>query len=184
MQEHDDEFLLSCYLDGTLSVDQAARVEEQLRVRAHLARQLEVLRRVDGLVKRLGGPAPIDAAAFQAALCARLALERAPRRPLHWVWRLAPLGAAAVLLLALTWVFWSALPARTDGPAARGPVVVAVAVHPPVYTFAHDPPVVRVRLARGDADARPVQPSSRLMIVIGAGDAPPDDEIPREERID
>jgi anti-sigma factor RsiW len=143
MDKGDVEYLLSGYLDGTLSPEEQIHVEARLRVEPELRDRLEALRRVDALVRRWGEVRPeVDSEEFAARLRTRLAAERLPHRPSKLLRLYAPLAAAAaVLLLGVFWLL-------TPDQASRVTPIVFVRVHEPLHRETAEPSVVRVSFAR------------------------------------
>ena len=143
MDRGEVEYLLSCYLDGTLTPEEQARVEARLRAEPALRDRLEALRRVDALVRRWGEVCPaVDPEEFAARLRGRLAAEPRPRRPSRLLRLYAPLTAAAAALLL--GVFWLLSPDQ----AGRAAPIVSVQIHQPVRWETSEPSVVRVSFAR------------------------------------
>ena len=165
MDRGDIEYLLSCYLDGTLSPEEQTRVAARLCAEPALRDRLEALRRVDALVRRWGEVRPaVDPEEFAARLRALLAAERLPRRPSRLLRLYAPLTAvAAALLLG---VFWLLSPDQ----AGRVTPIVSVQIQQPVRREMSESSVVRVSFAR-DAGRREVAGlrvgSPRMVVSVG-----------------
>lgn len=83
--------LLSAYLDGELSAEQTAEIEQHLRIDKGAVRRLERMHISDGLLRKAF---PAAAQVKDDRLAAMILAPRAEMRPRAWATRLAPIAAA------------------------------------------------------------------------------------------
>jgi hypothetical protein len=167
---------LSAYLDGELTVADAARVRQHLALCPPCAARHDALRSVDRAFRDLLVEAPpgyFDT--FSTRVRDRIAASRRPSRFRFPVWSLA---AAAALLLA---VLLPRLPwdkARSPEPLAMAPMSPPSAAAPPSTAPA---PVVQVRVPKRESEAD--EAGKRADAAVRSREAPSFAAPPSERRL-
>lgn len=192
--EHDDEFLLSQYLDGQLPPRQVKALERRLEAEADLREQLRLYASLEGRLGELANrlPAGADLAGQRSDIMASLERKvlldgrdtdrQARRIPL---WPALAAAAGLVLLATVAYRHVSRLP-------VRNPVVAEASVVQPNAPSAADAPeqlALEVRrlgweeiplAAVEQVSQGPAVPSGTVMVSIGSAesDASSSDAVP------
>jgi anti-sigma factor RsiW len=188
------EFQLSQYLDGQLSKDEAAALEERLLAEPAAARLLEQYRRLDDQLHAMGEVGLDQAAQADQHRALMQSLERralvggwhaevASRRPLKARFIQAAMAVAALILMAV--VVWPTVSSLRDRPGStaspQGPAVVhAEMVGPdkpqgPVHVSVERPPrtagpMVVAYISPPPQPQLPQVPRGTVLVSVGLDD--------------
>jgi anti-sigma factor RsiW len=125
------EFQISQYVDGTLSADDVAALDEIFARDPEARTILAEYRAVDAMLKREGAPLPdVKWDALAATLSAAVAKEELPQRRLRiWTATWTRVAVAAMVVFAIGLTMWIHMQPATNGTIANNdPVKPPVAV--------------------------------------------------------
>ncbi len=170
-----DEYLISQYLDGTLSDSVRGEFERRLTSETALAGLLERYRAIDGLVEAWGADVPeVDWARFESESGRRRGQLTAPRRRSGLILKLfAPLAAAAAILMVVALIRDAALPGVARPAAGRVEMIVEISRPPRARYKASDAYVSYGYAPKADEDddtlawSSPARPVVIAQAVVG-----------------